>query len=77
MNERIRSFLSSTELSPACGRKSNRGSGDVLYPKLGDKIDTEEGPVGDRRMSKLFLLVRRRKGEKEEKRVWKHNGKGR
>lgn len=78
MNERIRSFLSSTELCPACGRKSNRGSRDLLYPKLGDKVDTEEGPVGDRRMSKLVLLVMRRKGGKmEEKRVWKHNGKGR
>lgn len=29
-------------------------------------------------MSKLVLLVMRRKGEKMEKeRVWKHNGKGR
>lgn len=76
--QRIRSSLSSSELCPAWGRKSNRGSRDPLYPKRGDEVDTEKGPVGDRRVSKLVLLVVRREREKmEEEGVWKHNGKGR
>lgn len=78
MNEKIRSFLFSSELCLACGRKSNRVSREHFHPKLGDKVDTEEGPLGDRRMSKPVLLVMRRKGEKvEEERVWKYNRKGR
>lgn len=57
-------------------KKQQRGSRDLLHPNLGDKVDTDEGPVGDRRMSKLVLLVMRRKGGKSMETQWERKVDG-